>query len=156
MISIINASIIRFPDVVNITGIIDYGSMMFTLGEMGLEILDIMANVSASIVSSIGGIGTDFTFSYSLNDYSSTMDLIAILKKGDYESLGEVDWTHGICMNQGGMGDDIAFHGNIYLQGLPSSANISFKIIPVPSPIAYLRFDGISILISSLRLSTAN
>jgi len=126
--NIVNSSVIRFPDIVNITGIVDYGNMMFSLGEMGLKIMEIMGNVSTNIVNSIGGIGTDFTFSYNLNDYDSTMDLIAILKKGDWESLGPVDWTHGICMNQRVEGDNLDFYGNIYLQGLPSSADISLRI----------------------------
>jgi hypothetical protein len=126
--NIINSSIIRFPDIVNITGIVDYGNMMFSLGTLGQNILEIMSNVSANLVNSIGGIGTDFTFSYNLNDYDSTMDLIAILKKGDYEALEPVDWTHGICMNQRVRGNEIDFYGNIYLQGLPSSADISLFI----------------------------
>jgi len=126
--SIVNTSIIRFPDIVNITGIKDYGSMLFSIAGMADKILGILNNVSASILGSIGGIGTDFSFSYDLNTDASSMNLVAVLKKGRYDDLDKVDWTHGICMNQRVRGDDIDFYGNIYLQGLPSQAEIEMRI----------------------------
>lgn len=125
---IINASELRIPDLVNITGLVDYGTLMFSVARLSTDVLGIITNVTTSLVSRIGGIGTDFTFSYNLNSYTSSMDMIGVLKKGEYESLGGVDWTHGMCMKQRARGDELDFWANFYMQGLPSAANMSIRL----------------------------
>lgn len=126
--NVVNDTVIRFPDVVNISGIIDYGDMLLGLGDLGGQILSILSNVTNNLVSSFGGIGTDFKFSYDLNSPSSTMDLVAILKKGRTSDMDVPDWTHGMIMEQRTRGDEADLYGHVYLQGLPSSASIELQM----------------------------
>jgi hypothetical protein len=121
----INSSIRRFPDVVNVTGEVDFSNVVFAISNIGNSIINIMNNISQNVVETLGAVSTDLSFSYELESFGSTLDIIAQIQRGKNERLPDLNWSHGIIMAASGYGDTTALKGNIYLQGLPPKANFT-------------------------------
>ncbi len=127
----VDPNVVRLPDTVNITGLLEYSDVLFSLSDISSDIIDIFGNVTRSLMDRLGGFGTDFSFSYDLMSFFSTMDVVISIKRGDWESLGPVGWTHGASI-RADLSDDEAMtlNGNIYLQGLPQKAVVDLSMSP--------------------------
>jgi hypothetical protein len=121
----INSSITRFPDIVNVTGEVDFSNVVFAISNIGNSIIDIMNNISQNVVETLGAVSTDLSFAYELESSGSTLDIIAQIQRGKDEYLPDLNWSHGIIMAAKDIGHTTALKGNIYLQGLPPKANFT-------------------------------
>ena len=63
---IVKQTSIEFPDITNLTKIIDYSQIVFTLGKLGNDLINLLGNMTESLIDSIGNIGYNFSISYEL------------------------------------------------------------------------------------------
>jgi hypothetical protein len=124
---IINSSIQRFPDVVNVSGEVDFSNVVFAIANLGNNIIGIVNNMSQNVVELVGAVSTDLKFAYDLESYGSTLDLIARIERGPKGLIPALNWSHGIVMAAEELEDDFALKTNIYLQGLPPRANFTSR-----------------------------
>lgn len=121
---------IEFPDMTNITGFLDYSTVVFTLGKLGQDVINLLSNLSQNLIESIGNIGFNFSISYELESFGKSLDIIAEIDRGspaqdvDLASAPEIGWTHGICMSQELLAGTERLRGHLYLQGLPRAASL--------------------------------
>jgi hypothetical protein len=121
----INSSIKRLPDVINITGEVDFSNVVFAIANLGNDIIGIMNNISHNVVDLIGAVSSNLSFSYDLEGFGSTLDIIASIEKGPREMIPDLSWSHGIIMAADEKDGEEILKGNIYLQGLPPKANFT-------------------------------
>ncbi len=134
---------IGLPDFRNITGGIDFSQFVFTLGRIGNDLIDLMSNMSQTLIESIGNIGFNFSISYELESYGSSLDIIAEIERGgipvsDSDDIyatatnnvlgNSIGWTHGIIMHKDVHEQKEILRGHLYLQGMPSKASLSTHI----------------------------
>jgi hypothetical protein len=137
---IIKQSSIDFPDMGSVSGFIDYSRFIFTLGEISNELVEMLGNLSQNFIESIGNIGFDFSISYELESFGSTLDMIAEIERGGIPKLASKDiyetdtdkvlgntlgWTHGITMQQDYLEGSEILRGHLYLQGMPRRAELT-------------------------------
>jgi len=128
---LLNTSVPRFPDIVNITGIFDYRNTIFSLGEMGDSLTDVLLRMEETLLDSLGGLGNNLSFSYDLeaeSEETQRLDIIARFRKGPDSLHRSLGWTHGAIIFQENTSDQEILLGNLFLEGLPSRANISFSL----------------------------
>lgn len=123
----INSSIKRFPDVINITGEVDFSNVVFAIANLGNDIIEILKSMSQNVVELVGALSSNLSFTYNLEGYGSTLDIIASIEKGSNELLPDLSWSHGIIMAAEEIDGETALKGNIYLQGLPTHGNFSSR-----------------------------
>jgi hypothetical protein len=142
---VIKTTNIDFPEMTNMTGFVDYSQFVFTLGNLGNELINLLGNMSQNLINSIGNIGFDFSISYELESFGTNMDMIAEIERGgipNYDSTGGVTgdiyatstdevlgnklgWTHGIVMRQDNYEGNEILRGHLYLQGMPEKATLT-------------------------------
>jgi hypothetical protein len=130
----------ELPDMSNLTGFVDYSKLVFTLGTFGTDLIDLLGNLSQNLIDSIGNIGFNFSMSYELESFGSSLDMIAEIERGGiaepnskniYETAtdevlgGALGWTHGIIMKEDTYQKEDILRGHLYLQGMPRAANIA-------------------------------
>jgi hypothetical protein len=131
---ILNTSIVRFPDIVNVSGIIDFSNVIFSLANFGKSLINVMQVISKNIIESIGSLAIDFSFSYKLEPLGYeflNLDIIAEVSIGSpsiLATLPQISWTHGLCLSQRELNGQLALQTKIYLQGLPREGNITSKL----------------------------
>jgi hypothetical protein len=139
---IVKQSSLAFPSSENNTGLSDLSSMVFALGQLGEDAINLLGNLSENLIESIGNIGFNFSISYELESFGGTLDIVAEIERGGIpaeegslgspyatktdEVLGDrVGWTHGICMVQNEFEGREILRGHLYLQGMPRAANLT-------------------------------
>jgi hypothetical protein len=117
-----------FPDLTNIADVYGYAEIILSISRLADALLTLSTGISRGLTNAIGQYSSGLNLSWDLSRELLNMDLlIEIDKKG----LGEVPrahWTHGIWMEQSGMGADSSVHGRIFLGGMPTKGmlNLSF------------------------------
>jgi hypothetical protein len=99
--------------------------VVFAIANLGNDIIGIMNNISHNVVDLIGAVSSNLSFSYDLEGFGSTLDIIASIEKGPVEMIPELSWSHGIIMAADEQAGKEILKGNIYLQGLPPKANFT-------------------------------
>jgi hypothetical protein len=162
---VIKTNNIDFPDMTNMSGFVDYSQFVFTLGNLGNELINLLGNMSQNLINSIGNIGFDFSISYELESFGTNLDLIAEIERGGIPAYDSTDggiegfngniydtntdkvlgnklgWTHGITMRQDSYEDREILRGHLYLQGMPKKATLSTQFTETRT-IVDLGFEG--------------
>lgn len=119
--SVLAGAEIEFPNVMNATSVTDFGSLIYSIANLGTDIIKTMNEVTKSVVSSLGVFGSNFTVSY---ESDSNMDVVASIIKGDESLLEETEWTHGASVRQRLVNGTTIMNSKVYLQGLPKNVEI--------------------------------
>ncbi|UCH88491.1 MAG: hypothetical protein JSV49_09560 [Thermoplasmata archaeon] len=123
----INSSITRLPDLINITGEVDFSNVVFAFSNLGNDIIGIMNNISHNVVDLVGAVSSNLSFAYDLEGFGSSLDIIARIEKGPNNLIPDLAWSHGVIMAAEETEDAVGLKGNIYLQGLPPNANFTSR-----------------------------
>ncbi|MCU0798487.1 MAG: hypothetical protein MUC62_02300 [Candidatus Thermoplasmatota archaeon] len=127
--SVIDRTELQVPDITSVRTITEYSDIIISLGLLGEAPLSIAASLADGLIKAIGTYATGLSMSWELSEETSTLDLVVTLEKQGAQELEEARWTHGIWMEQSGLGEDSSVNGRIYLQGMPmmGEVNISFS-----------------------------
>jgi len=127
--SVIDRTELKVPDITSVRTITEYSDIIISLGMLGEAPLSIAASLADGLIKAIGTYATGLSMSWELSGEASTLDLIVTLEKMGEQELEEARWTHGIWMEQSGLGEGSSVNGRIYLQGMPMKGeiNISFS-----------------------------
>jgi len=126
---VIDQAIPRFPDLVNLTGIVDFTNVVFGIADIAEDMIGLIGNITENLVNALGGIGDRISFEYDLGNEGS-MDVIGRITVGDPDSLPDVNWTHGLMLVYDDTGETVNLKANIFLQGLPREGSISTRMNP--------------------------
>lgn len=127
--SVIDRTDLEVPDITSVRTITEYSDVIISLGMLGSAPLSIAASLADGLIKAIGTYATGLSMSWELSGEATTLDLVVSLEKEGEQELKEARWTHGIWMEQSGLGEGSAVNGRIYLQGMPmrGEVNISFS-----------------------------
>ena len=127
--SVLDTPEISIPDIMGVRSITDYGDILFSLETIGRAPLTMASSISQGLISAIGKYSTGLSLSWDLAEEGSTLDLILTLEKTGDQVVEEAKWTHGIWMEQKGLGENSSVNGKIYLNGMPTkgAVNLSFS-----------------------------
>ncbi|MFW3146286.1 MAG: hypothetical protein ACMUIE_05695 [Thermoplasmatota archaeon] len=125
--SVVGAPEIGMPDILGIESISDYSEILLSLSELGKAPIELASSISEGLTETIGQYSTGFSISWNLARDESNLDLILSVRKEGVETVPDARWTHGIWIEQSGMGEDSTLKGNIYLEGMPTTGSVSLS-----------------------------
>lgn len=125
--SVIGASDLGLPDILGIESISEYSDILLSLSKVGRAPLDLASGISRGLTDTIGQYSNGFSMSWDLAEDESNLDLfMRIEKKGDHD-IEPAEWTHGIWIEQRGVGDSSSVNGNIFLKGMPTKGEVALS-----------------------------
>jgi hypothetical protein len=125
--SIIDAPTIEVPNILGIENISGYSDILLSLSEIGKAPLALAAGISDGLIRSIGKYSTGFSISWDLSNEDDNLDLIISITRSGSEGIKEAHWTHGIWIEQTGIGQNSSIDGRIYLNGMPTSGSVNLS-----------------------------
>ena len=134
---------ISLPDLSSIKRVTAYGEMLLSVSELGRTFLSIAPEVSRGISESIGKYSTGFSISWEMESEDNNLDLLLDIRKGGVSALPDPKWTHGIWLEQEGMGKSSTINGRIFLPGMPSegSLNLTFSTYTISALIDFKSYS---------------
>jgi len=125
--SMIDAPTIEVPDILGIENISQYSEILMALSDIGRAPLALASGISEGLIRSIGRYSTGFSISWNLSNERDNLDLIISIRKYGSEEVKEAHWTHGIWIEQRGVGENSSLDGRIYLNGMPTSGSVNLS-----------------------------
>jgi hypothetical protein len=117
-----------FPDISDIADVYGYAEIILSISRLSEALLTLSTGISAGLTNAIGQYSSGLNLSWDLSRELMNMDLFMEIDKKGPKPVPRAHWTHGIWMEQNGLGADSSVHGRIFLGGMPTKGmlNLSF------------------------------
>lgn len=139
--SVIDRPEFDLPDLRSIRDIYGYAELIFSIAGLSRAVLQLASGISEGMTDAIGQYSTGLDLSWDLSGSGDNMDLFIEIEKTGPEPVRSASWTHGIWMEQKGMGADSSVSGKIFLGGMPSKGVIGLSFSE-KTILAVLDFKG--------------
>lgn len=125
--SVIERPQFDLPDLRAIRDIYGYAELIFSIAGLSRAVLQLASGISEGMTNAIGQYSAGLDLSWDLSGSGENMDLFVEIEKIGPEPVNPSSWTHGIWMEQKGMGADSSVSGKIFLGGMPTKGVIGLS-----------------------------
>lgn len=119
---ILGLSDIDTPSLQDVTSVLEFASVIYSMSELADDVLVAMGDATASIIEGLGGFSSNVSFSF---DGDQSMDLAATVSHTGNVPVDQAPWVHGVWVNMLPSPDgEVLMDARVFLTGIAPKGSI--------------------------------